>query len=77
MADRRRYRGKWSKSKLTATLVAKLMRTSVSRAKRILHKLNETFGYVDEDLIGLAIQEVRNKRDLKVITNRGKKGKKA
>lgn len=72
---RRWRKGKWTESFITADLVAKLMGTSPSKAKRILYKLRESFGKVDEDLIGEAIQEVRNQRDLKYYEQKGKKAK--
>lgn len=48
------------------------MGTSVTDAKRILYLLEDRFGHsrVDEDLIGMAIQEVRNRKELKYYKRR-------
>lgn len=37
----------------------------VSKAKRILYKIEELCGELSEELVGMAIQQIRNKEDLK------------
>lgn len=61
------YKGKWSDSQLTAVTIAKLMGCSNSKAKDILRTMKGLYGDITEDMIGMAIQEVRNQADLRVI----------
>ncbi len=60
------YKGKWGESKLSMITIASLMGCSRSKTKQIIYGIRDSLGDVTDEMIGMAIQEVRNKRDLKV-----------
>ena len=62
---RKRYRGKITDSCFTAVVVSKLMGCSITKTKTIIKLIKEKYGYINEELLGMAIQEVRNQQDLK------------
>jgi len=79
LKKRKRYRGKWTESCLSAVVISKLLGCSLLKTKRLLYELSDKLGTLDEDMIGMLIQEVRNQNDLrmvnKVVYKRGKKEK--
>lgn len=50
------------------------MGCSLVKAKKILYKLKATYGEITEEMLGMAIQEVRNRQDLRRL-NGSKKTK--
>lgn len=65
---RRTYRGKWCD--MTATTIAEFMGVHPSKAKRVLYAALEEFGesiYTDKNLMGMMIQQVRNREEIKDI----------
>ncbi len=46
--------------------IASLMGCSRSKTKQIIYGIRDSLGDVTDEMIGMAIQEVRNKKDLKV-----------
>jgi hypothetical protein len=73
--NRRSRRGQWTSYGFTAAAIGKLMGASTTEAKRVLYRIKEVFEFptkkaVDIDLVGEAIQAIRNQRELKRINKK-------
>lgn len=55
------YRGQWTKSKLSAKCISRLMGVEVTKTKRYLYGLRDNGVDITEEVIGQLIQYVRNK----------------
>ena len=65
MVSKKVYKGKYTSSELSAVIISKLMGCHVTTTKKILYRIKETFGELTEEMVGMIIQEYRNKEDLK------------
>jgi 3-dehydroquinate dehydratase len=61
----KRRKGKWGG--YPATELAALMGINVTKAKRYLYALKDHFKDIDVDVVGMMIQEVRNREELKRV----------
>lgn len=56
-----RYKGKWTKSRLTAKTISLMMGVEVTKAKRLLYGLKRLGVEVDESVVGFLVFRERLK----------------